>query len=96
MSNPEQDLIKELMRLTGRGEEEAKAFLDKITHKIMAEAAVERAANDENFSRDDYPRYLPADVVLKYTIRITLKGITRPSGVRSKCHRTYPSVICRN
>ena len=78
MSNPEQDLINELMRLTGRGEEEAKAFLDKLTHKMMAEAAVEKAAINESFTEDDYPRYLPADVVLKYTIRITLKGITPP------------------
>ena len=76
MNNPEQDLIKELMRLTGRGEEEAKAFLDKLTHKMTAEAAVEKAAHSDGFSRDDYPRYLPADVVRKYTIRITLKGIT--------------------
>lgn len=76
MNNPEQDLIKELMRLTGRGEEESKAFLDKLTHKMTAEAAVEKAAHSDGFSRDDYPRYLPADVVRKYTIRITLKGIT--------------------
>lgn len=73
---PEQELIQDLMRLTGRGEEEAKAFLDKLTHKMMAEAAVEKAESDEGFSRDDYPRYLPAEHVLKYTLRITMKNIS--------------------
>ena len=78
MNNPEQDLIKELMRLAGQGEAEAQGFLDALKKKMLGEVGMAAAECEKEFTEDDYPRYLPADVVLKYTIRITMKGITPP------------------
>ena len=78
MNNLEQDLIKELMRLTGQGEAEAQGFLETLKKKMLGEVGMTAPGGKKEFSEDDYPRYLPADVVRKYTIRITLKGITPP------------------
>ena len=76
MSNPEQDLIKELMRLTGQGEAEAEAFLNKLKGKMLGEAGMKAAPSKKQFTEDDYPHYLHSDHVLKYSLRITLKNIS--------------------
>lgn len=76
MSNPEQDLIKELMRLTGQGEAEAVASLNKLKGKMLGEAGMKATPSAKQFTEDDYPHYLHSDHVLKYTLRITLKNIS--------------------
>lgn len=76
MSNPEQDLIKELMRLTGQGEAETQDFLEKLKHKMLGETGMAAVGGGKAFTEDDYPHYLPSDHILKYTLRIALKGVT--------------------
>lgn len=76
MNNPEQDLIKELMRLTGQGEAEAQDFLNKLKGKMLGEAGMKAAPSEKQFTEDDYPHYLPSDPVLKYSLRISLKNIS--------------------
>ena len=76
MTNPEQDLIKELMRLTGQGEAEAQGFLETLKKKMLGEVGMAAAGGEKVFTEDDYPRYLPSDHVLKYALRITLKHIS--------------------
>ena len=78
MNNAEQDLIKELMRLTGQGEAEAQDFLEKLKRKMLGKVGMAAADGEREFSEDDYPHCLPSDRVLKYTLRIALKGITPP------------------
>ena len=76
MNNPEQDLIKELMRLTGQGEAEAEDFLNQLKKKMLGEAGMKAAPSEKQFTEDDYPHYLPSDPVLKYSLRISLKNIS--------------------
>lgn len=76
MNNPEQDLIKELMRLTGQGEAEAEVFLNQLKKKMLGEAGMKAAPSEKQFTEDDYPHYLPSDPVLKYSLRISLKNIS--------------------
>lgn len=76
MNNPEQNLIKELMRLTGQGEADAQRFLNKLKSKMLGEVGMVAPDGDKTFTEDDYPRYLPSDHVQKYTLRITMKGIS--------------------
>lgn len=75
---PEQQLIQELMRLTGNGETEAQGFIEKLKSKMLGEAGMKPVTSDKEFTQDDYPFFLPADHVFKYTLRISMKGITPP------------------
>ena len=72
---PEQPLIQELMRLTGRSETEASAFLETFKKKMLAEAGMAPPSVKKEFTEDDYPHYLPSADVKKYSLRITLKNI---------------------
>lgn len=76
MNNPEQDLIQELMRLTGQGEAEAQGFLEALKKKMLGEAGMSSAGGEKAFTEEDYPHYLPSDHVQKYTLRITMKNIS--------------------
>jgi hypothetical protein len=78
MNNPEQDLIQELMRLTGRSQAEASAFLETLKKKMLSEAGMTPVSEDKKYTEEDYPHFLPSEDIRKYIMRITLKDI-RPS-----------------
>ena len=78
MNNPEQDLIQELIRLTGRSQGEASAFLETLKKKMLSDAGIASAPKEKKYTEEDYPHFLPSDDIRKYTLRITLKSI-RPS-----------------
>ena len=89
MFNPEEELIKELMRLTGQSKEDISSVLDIVKSKMLREMIMSNlgVTNEENepgdfeekdYSEGRYPRYIPAKEVKKYTLRFTLKDI-KPS-----------------
>ena len=76
MKDLEQELIKELMRLTGQGEAEAQGFLETLKKKTLGEVGMAEVSGEKKFTENDYPHNLPSDNVLKYTLRITMKNIS--------------------
>ena len=77
MTHSEQ-LIKEIMEQTDSTEEEVVAAMEEVKRKRAAGDELEspwRGAFDNMFGGNDYPHYLPAEHVRKYTIRVTQKYI---------------------
>lgn len=89
MFNPEEELIKELMRLTGQNRDNIQEVLDTVKTKMLGNLGISHPGKqsspaqegdfvEKEFDEENYPAYLPADNVKKYTLRFTLKEI-RPS-----------------
>ncbi len=83
MSTPEDDLLKELMRLTDNSEDELKAFISSLKKEVLggfASGPVSKkaASKEPEYTFENYPHFRPAGQVLKYTLRFTLRGIKPP------------------
>ena len=87
MFNPEEELIKELMRLTVQSRENIQEVVDTVTSKMLGEMGMSHPGmpeepddeegdfGEKDFDEEKYTPYLPADNVLKYTLRFTLRHI---------------------
>ena len=89
MSNPEEELIQEIMRLTGQSRESVQGVVAALNSKLFGNKGISHpvkpsaSGKDGYFGKKDldedhYPPYLPSDEVKKYTLRFTLRGI-KPS-----------------
>ena len=83
-----EDLIKALMDMSGQSRQEVEQILSKSIHEMTSSipvihpttaAATNKVLRDGkplDFDEFNYPHYLPAEHVMKYTIRVSLRGIS--------------------
>lgn len=74
-----EDLILEVMKLSGKSRFEVEAILNKAIAEMNMMGkhsnATKSRKGQKEYTETSYPHYLPAENVLKYTLRIALNGI---------------------
>lgn len=74
-----EDLILAMMQLSGKNRSEVEAILNKAVAEMNMMGkhsnATKARKEQKEYTETSYPHYLPAENVLKYTLRITLNGI---------------------
>lgn len=84
MSQIPEDILQEIMQMSGVSHKEAEKILNKALAETLngpifqAQTPNKRNLHGENpkFSQVNYPHFLPSDEIKKYTIRVSLKGVT--------------------
>lgn len=74
-----EEFIQAMMQVSGKSRSEVEAILGKALGEIQMKANQAKSRKTskphKEYTQTSYPHYLPAKQVLKYTLRITLKGI---------------------
>lgn len=84
MSQIPEDLLQAVMQMTGMSRKEAEKALSKSLAEMtkgpvfQAQALQKKGkrGTKPKYDEENYPHFLPSDDIMKYTIRVSLKGIT--------------------
>jgi len=84
MNQLDEDLIKQVMQMTGLSRQEAERTLTQSLMEMTRGRAFNsdvpekrgKRSSTAKYDENNYPRFLPSDHIQKYTIRVALKDIT--------------------
>lgn len=81
MANIPEELIKQLMNMTGMSRKQVEDFVSKTVHEMTSGPAFKgqtpkKNATKQKYTQDDYPFFLPAKDVRKFTVRVALKNVS--------------------